>query len=261
MKHPVFAFAVMALVAATAVSSPAWDARAAAAQPVEPDSLPGAASLFERYVKALGGETAIRDIRSRIIIGSMTLKGTDGPTSQLTTRQIAPDRIIATMQSPGSPLLELGYDGKVAWRRLEGSPAEPVTGDALKQMQRAADIYQEANYTERYKEMQTIGRQAFNSRPAWEVRAVDQDGKVSTLYFDEENALLLGTRQEQISPSGTVLVTMMLSDYKEYGGVQHATRIVQSSAGQDVVITYSDIRVNPPEIEPIEAPPELAARK
>lgn len=232
-----------------------------AAQQPEPAPLPGAGELFDRYIKALGGETAIRAIRSRVIVGSMVAKGAEGQTSQLTTKQIAPDKLLAIMDIAGAGPREVGFDGKVAWRRFASGPAEPVTGDALKQMKQTADIHQEVNYTQRYKEMQTVGKTEFASRPAWEVRTVDQDGKAGTLYFDVENGLLMGTRQEQIAPSGTVTVVTTLSDYKAFGGVMHATRIVQASGNQEVTITYSSIQVNPPDIGVIEAPAEIAAKK
>ncbi|MCC6676818.1 MAG: hypothetical protein IT436_06715 [Phycisphaerales bacterium] len=263
MKHHHRCLAATALIAlASGVIAPiaAASIPAAVAQPADP-AIPGAGELFDRYIKALGGETAIRNIKSRVIIGSMVAKGAEAQVSQLTTRQIAPDKLLAIMEMGGSGPREVGYDGKVGWRRFAGGPAEPVSADALKQLKQTADIYQEANYKQRYKEMQTVGKAEFASRVVWEVRAVDQDDKPSTLYFDIENGLLLGARHEQVGPSGTVQVTMTLSDYKEFGGVKHATRIVQSAGGQEVTITYSEIKINPPDIGVIEAPAELAPKK
>lgn len=230
-------------------------------QPETPAAAPGAGELFDLYIKALGGDTAIRAIRSRTIIGSMVAKGAESQVSQLTTRQIAPDKLVAVMEVAGSGAREVGYDGKVGWRRVAGGPAEQVTGDALTQLRQTADIYQEANYTQRYKEMQTVGKAEFASRPSWEVKTVDREGKTGTLYFDAETGLLLGTRHEQIAASGTTQVTMTLSDYKEFGGVKHATRIVQAANGQEVTITYSEIKINPADIGVIDAPPELVLKK
>lgn len=225
------------------------------------DVFPGAGELFDRYIEALGGESAIREITSRIIIGSMVAKGAEAQSSQITTRQIAPDRLLAVMETPGQPPREVGFDGKIGWRRIGGNPPELVPPEALKQLKQTADIYQEANYKDRYKELQTIGKTEFAARPAWEVKAVDQEGKLSNLYFDVQNGLLLGARHDQVGPQGTIEVTMTLGDYKPFNRVLHATRIVQTAAGQEVTITYSDIRINPDDIGLIEAPKELAGAK
>ena len=239
---------------------------AAPARPVQPEkageaALPGAGELFDRYIEALGGDAAIRAINSRIIYGAMVANGAEAQRSQITTRQIAPDRLLATMETPGQPPREVGFDGKIGWRRVGGNPPEPVTGEALKQLKQTADIYQEANYKDRYKELQTIGKTEFAARPAWEVKAVDQDGKLSNLYFDVEKGLLLGARHDQIGPQGPIQVTMTLGDYKPFNRVLHATRIVQTAAGQEVTITYTDIRINSDEVGLIDAPKELAGGK
>lgn len=255
--RPVLAALVMSAIAGPA---PAVFAAAGVNQP-EAAAVPGAGELFERYIQALGGESAIRAIQSRIITGSMVAKGAEGQVSQLKTRQIAPDRLVAVMEMPGSGPREVGYDGTIGWRRFGNGPAEQVTGDALKQLKQTADIHQEANYTQRYTEMQTVGKTEFASRPAWEVKTVDHDGKAGTLYFDVQTGLLLGTRHEQMAPSGPAVITMTLSDYKAFGGVKHATRIVQSGAGQEVTITYNDIKINPADIGFIDAPPEIVVKK
>lgn len=243
-------------------AAPAWAARPN--QPAKtPDAkaLPGAAELFDRYIKAIGGDAAIRAIKSRIIEGTMTPNGDQAKASKLSMRQIAPDKLVAVMEQAGGGSREVGYDGTIGWSRGPTGGPQVMAGDALAQLKQTADIYQEANYKERYKEMQTLGQTEFAARPAYEVRAVDASGKAGTMYFDTENGLLLGTRHDQPTSNGTVPVTMVLSDYKSFGNVLHPTRLTQTGGGQEVVIAYTSIRVNAADVGVIEAPPELAGKK
>lgn len=255
------------LISAALVAG-AWalPASALAEVPAQPDksdakSLPGAAELFEKYIEALGGESSIRSIKSRIIKGTMAAAGQDAQSVQLQTRQIAPDQIVATMTPATGEVIEVGYDGSVGWRRVGKQAPQAVTGGDLRQLKQTADIYQEANYKQRYKEMQTVSLGDFQGKRAYEVRAVDAEGKTSLLYFDPQNSLLIGMRHDQIGPAGTEQVSIALQDYKQFGGVLHPTRIVQSAGGNEVVISYNDIRVNPADVGVISAPSEVIPKK
>lgn len=252
----------LGILAATALPvAPA--AAALVAQPAGDDakSLPGASELFDRYIEALGGESAIRAIKSRTVEGSIVPKGAESNASQITIRQIAPDRLLAVVKPAQGPVQERGYDGVKGWRRSGTSPAEEVTGEALTQLKATADIYQEANYKQRYKELQTARLTEFAGKPAYEVKAVDTQGKTSFIYFSPNDHLLMGHRQEQPTQAGTTNITMTLGDYKQFGGVLHATKIVQGADGREVTITYSNIRVNAADVAPIDAPAELVTKK
>lgn len=261
--HRILAAMAPSLGVLAVTVSPVMPASAAVvAQPAGDEAkLPGAGELFDRYIEALGGESAIRAIKSRTVEGSIVPKGAESNASQITIRQIAPDKLLAVVKPAQGAIQERGYDGVKGWRRSGTGPAEEVTGEALAQLKATADIYQEANYKERYKELQTARLTEFAGKPAYEVKAVDTQGKTSFIYFSPQDHLLMGHRQEQATQAGTSNITMTLGEYKQFGGVLHATKIVQGADGREVTITYSTIRINAADIAPIDAPAELVTKK
>ena len=43
---------------------------------------------------------------------------------------------------------------------------------------------------------------------------------------------------------GDIEINAVVSDYKEFNGVKMPTKMAQSQAGQDIVMTFSDIKFN-----------------
>src|SRR5215831_3313513 len=78
------------------------------------DSLPTADLVLERYVKALGGEGAIRKITSRILKGTFELPAF-GASGSAEIYAVAPNKLITVFNIPGFGVLTQGYDGTNGW--------------------------------------------------------------------------------------------------------------------------------------------------
>ena len=86
--------------------------------------------------------------------------------------------------------------------------------------------------------------------------------KGSTKSFDcyaVDSGLLVGSVQTTESPMGSMEATTLLSEYKDFGGRKVPTKLVQSSMGQEQVVTITAIEYDNVPDSVFEAPPAVKA--
>lgn len=261
------AAALAAMLALTAAADPgAVLGGALAASGVSQSALPKAEELFAKYVEALGGEKAVKGVTYRITDGTLERKDAKGNVvflARVTIWQEAPQKMRAVIEQPGVVTLEFGYDGTTAWsidsrrgaRIMEGAEREQAIDSAL--------FLGDADHKARYKSVETVEETTFGGKPAIKVRCTPVYGtEISYVFFDPQTNLILGTENEpKPGPDGKTepKTTTLISDYKKFGDMFFPTKITQSRAdGEPLVTTYRSIEVNPKERAEIKAPEKKA---
>ena len=170
-------------------------------QPKATEELPTAERLFEKYIQALGGLSAVDKIKTRstkvtLLRPKLVNSGTPraaminrGETITLETFQKSPDKYLAIITSPNE-IVRQGFNGTVGWTKTATEQSE-MNSAQVGRMRRLADLYRDVKLKERYSAARVIGRERIGDREAYVVDAKSLDNKSEKLFFDVSTGLLL----------------------------------------------------------------------
>lgn len=208
------------------------------------NGLPTVRAILARFVDAIGGEKALRahsssTAKGRFVLAAMGVEG------ELTIKAAAPNKVHQIIETPmGS--METGYDGTVGWSVNPFTGDSILDGTALAAARAQAEFLGPLNYDAHYPTQETLEETEFNGQAAYKVRLVDSAGGETIQYYARDSSLLVGTEATQEGPQGAAEVTIMISDYKDFGGVLTATKQVMSVQGMDIEnviesVTYDNL--------------------
>lgn len=238
------------------VPQPAETAR----EPEQPAAdLPTPSAIIDRYIEAIGGRERYFAQTNRILEGtSMTKPGS--AFSLITIWQSRDNRLRLRSEKPGATWLDLHFADDAAWM-IDGRGRISLLGGAvLLDMADSADFYAYADPDKRYESLTTIGVEPFEDRLAYKVMCRTIYHKDEALYFDTKTGLLLGLETTQATNEGIKPITVLLQDYKPYGGILFPTRIIQRGQDGTTTFQFSKIRVDVEDFVAIEMP-EVVARR
>jgi len=200
-------------------------AQANASQPLTGEA------VLARYVAALGGEAAIRAVKSRYMVITMSM-GLGGQ-SRVESFVNAPNKLYRKSTMSGIGVVETGYDGTTAWTMSQ------ATGPVIVPEPQATQLRRGTNLIEILQEGASLtlrGQQQLDGRTVHVVDAVAQDGTSMTEYFDVESGLLVG-----MDVPGTVVrdgrASLAFGDYRRFGSVLVATLLTHRLASGDSLVT------------------------
>jgi len=215
----------------------------AAGGEVRAQSLPQAREIVDRYVDAVGGEAALRRRTSWKAQGRFSVPAS-GLAGELEAYQ-APGRMFARINIPGIGELLRGYDGTVGWSMnpLEGPRIldGPELAQTREELSRGATLRDSTVVSS----LQTLEKTTMNGEECWKVKVVWKSGRESIDCYSVSSALLIATEGKTTTPMGEFQYTTDIHDYKQFGDVRIATRVVQRALGQEQVVTTESVRFGP----------------
>jgi hypothetical protein len=210
----------------------------AAAEPAAP--LPSAAEVLERHRKAIGGAAAIRRYTSRRIAGrfELTAQAIAGPLEILAA---APDRIVLRMELGGLGRVERGFDGTTGWSIDPGIGPRLLQGRELDELRHSAEFYSELKEPSEFSSSAVLERTTFEGKDCYVLKLVRRSGIEVTEYYEVGSGLMVGSQMNSTSAMGSIPTTVVVDDYKEFGGVLMPTRVRQRAMGVEWVLTTTSV--------------------
>ena len=253
MQHSTLSLAGAARRAGTALCLALALPLTAAAQ-----QLPPARQVIDRYVEAVGGREAIARQKFRSMEAEMSMPAI-GMTMPMKMVMAAPNRIVTTAEMPGAGTMRSGYDGSVGWQVNPMTGPSLMSGAELEQTAQMADFYSPLNYDRLYRSMETTERTELNGRPCYRVKLTTASGRESWQCFDTETGLMVASGGKQESQMGSMEVTSLFFDYKEFDGIRMATRSTTKMMGQDMTMTVKSVSHAPVDASAFALPAEIQA--
>jgi|GEM_PF-653099 len=201
-------------------------------------ALPPADQLVARHVEAIGGRDAVLRPSSFRTTGTFEMPAA-GMSARLEVITARPGRISSSIDIPGLGAMRSGYDGEVGWSLDPIMGARILTGGELDAMTDQANPLAMVRDASLFSSMETIERAEIGGETCYKVRLVWNTGRQSYDCYSAESGLLVATIASQESPMGTVEATSHFSDFREFGGVRYATRMVQRAMGQEQIMTVN----------------------
>jgi zinc protease len=187
-----------------------------------------AKSVFEKYIAAIGGDKAVRGVKSLSSVMTGTIQGTE---LELHQKVSADKKMAVEMKVMGMTMMKQVVNEKGAYVVQQGQRTD-VTGEELAEMQAGAVPFDELELMN--KAGLTVAQENFNGTDAYAIK----DGK-TTLYYDVKTGLKLG--ETKTAEQGSQ--TRTFSDYREVKGVKYPHKVLMN-VGVDIDLTMTEMKVN-----------------
>jgi hypothetical protein len=214
--------------------------------------LPSVTEIYDKYAAAVGGRDAWAKVTDRGEQGTALITFA-GMSATYERHYSAPNKFRMTIDL-GMGKVEQGSDGNTVWS------AQP-DGSMSKLPPQEAAYMLEGNVTgsafldpTRYAKVEVVAREEFDGVPCYKVNITSKSGGERTDFFE----VATGLRRGQVRTTGGDLQTIKLLEYKAFEGKSVATKIVQSTAQGDVVITLNSVVFTPRDPKLFELPPGIA---
>jgi len=238
-----------ALVLRTAVAGCALVAAIGAAEVVRAGEGPTAEQVLDAFVEAAGGKEAHARIANRVTRGRMEVAG-QNIELRVTIWAARPNKTYLTIDSELTGKIERGTLGDLAWEN------SAMMGPQIKEGQEKADLLREANFDrwaawrEVYEKVELSGVEPVKDRPAYKVLATPRDGKLQTLYFDQETKLLVRHDLTLDNAMGSIPVRSFYEDYRKVDGIAVPFGAKTEMMGQTLSLVGESVEHN------VELPPD-----
>lgn len=222
------------------------------------ETLPEARDLVSRYVTAIGGRDAFMSRPAVNARGVFEMPAV-GLRGDFAAAHAKSGEMLMKVTVPGIGEIVNGYDGKVAWATNPMTGPRVLSGEELRQVRDDADFLASLREAPVVSSLETVGMGDMDGERCYRVRVIWASGRTTHDCYSVESGLLVGTEASQPSPMGTLDVTTVLSEYKDFGGVQMATLATIRQAGQDQVLRFVSIDFEPIPKEVFAPPADVAA--
>jgi predicted Zn-dependent peptidase len=167
--------------------------------------------VLKKYVKAIGGESALTSIKSIRTISETELPGMG--TLTMTEVRKAPGQMKFVVAMGGNPMQTMVWNGKSGYQNQMGQKKD-LEGAELAEFRLRADI-QAALHPETYGIKREVKGQDGNLVL---VEATGASGKPEKEYYDATSGLLVKKVQTQESEQGPITSITEFADYREVPG-------------------------------------------
>jgi hypothetical protein len=218
------------------------------------NALPTADQVLAHYIRALGGEQALRKITSRVMKGAFeasprTQEDSKAPSQKLTGEaeidMAAPDLFYSLVRITSSGDYVQAYDGKAGWASDPQQGVRDVAGRELAELRRSSQFEHELRFRQIFPQVRVVEKAMEGDRPVWVLEATPSDGPSERFYFDVENGLLLRHDSVQAAPDGEeVPIEHRYSNYIAVDGVQIPSLLRHKDPSLEWQVTFTEIRNN-----------------
>lgn len=191
-----------------------------------------AQTVLNDYIKAIGGEKAVKNVKTLAILSSGTIQGT---ALEIVTKT-APKKLAFEMKAMGMTMSKQIVNEKEAYAMQQGQRKD-FTGDELKEMQAEANTFKElALLTD--KEISLTGIENINGSDAYALK----NGK-ATLYYDVKTGYKVAESKEMEQRGQKMTQTTYFQDYKDVKGLKFPYKIIMN-VGIEIELTTTEVKIN-----------------
>ncbi|CAD0002866.1 insulinase family protein [Flavobacterium chungangense] len=194
-----------------------------------------AKSIFDNYIKAIGGEKAVSAVKTLFMNGTTTIPQAPSPLS-FVSKLDSRGKMMVSLSMGSMALMKQVVNEKGAYVEQQGQ-RKNLEGTDLAEMKANAAPFEELQLSKRA-DLTISGIEQINSNDAYSIK----DGK--TIYFyDVKSGLKVAETKIKEQSGQSTTQTTYFNDYKEVKGVKVPFNLIQN-AGFELDIKMSDIKIN-----------------
>jgi len=203
--------------------------------------LPTVNQVLEKYLAALGGAAAIRNLNTRVETGTATI-GSHHVAVEIFAK--APDQRISVVHMPEGDSVT-AFDGQSGWLAVPGRPLRDMGSGDVEAARLDADLHFPVRIQEIFPELH-LDADKIGDREVYRITGVREGLPPVKLYFDEQSGLLLRMVRYLQTPLGLNPTQIDYADYRESGGAKTPFRWTIARPGGRFTIQVEQARANVP---------------
>jgi photosynthetic reaction center cytochrome c subunit len=203
-------------------------------------NLPSADDVIEKYVQAVGGAAAVRNVSSRVESGTITFGGPAFPVEILSK---PPSRQAVIVHLPAGDSVTV-FDGLNGWLKSAVGPVRDLPRAEIEGAKLDADLQFAINLKKAFQELKVIRAEKISAHDSVLLFAANPSRPPVELYFDRQTGLLLRQLRFGSSPLGLNPTQIDYSDYKTFGGVQVPLHLVIARPNRTLEIQLLHVSQN-----------------
>ncbi|MFD2433989.1 M16 family metallopeptidase [Mesonia maritima] len=190
-------------------------------------------TVYNDYIKAIGGKKAISDVNSVMMQGSATVQGMP---LTLTMKETKDGKSSQVTKMNGMTMSKQVFDGKTGYAEAQGQKMD-YTEEQIAEAKKNAGLFPEL---ETPKDATLTGIEKVDGKDAYAVSTSEN----SKSYYSVESGLKL-QESNTVSQGGQTMTTSTKYDnYKEVKGVKFPHTVIQSFGPQEIKVDMTEIKVN-----------------
>ncbi|WP_347067565.1 pitrilysin family protein [Flavobacterium sp. WV_118_3] len=192
-----------------------------------------AKTVFDNYIKAIGGEKAVAGVKSLATVSTASIQG---QALELISKHTSDSKSLMEMKVAGMTMSKQVVSDKAAYAVQQGQRKD-YTAEEFKEKKENAAAFPELAYAKRA-DLKIKGIETINGADAYAI----ENGK-TTLYYDVKTGLKVG--EAKTMERGGQKMTQMVTygDYKEVKGIKVPYKTIMN-VGMDLDFTTSDVKIN-----------------
>jgi len=203
--------------------------------------LPSAESIMDKHIEATGGMDAYKKLKNIVIKGTFEAPGMK---AEMTIYKAEPNLNLIEMTLPGIGKILEGVDGKIAWgyNSMQGAT---IKKDEMAESALISAHFREEEWRSKVAKVETIGIETVEGEECYKVLLTSKASEAqSTNYYSRKTGLLVRTDAKVKSPMGEFTMQVIPKDYKKVGDILMSHTIIQKMAGQEMKMTYTEVKTN-----------------
>lgn len=192
-----------------------------------------AKSVLDNYIKAVGGEKALKAVKTVYTKATGTAQGAP---LELTVKVSADKKQFVEMKAMGMSMMKQVINDKSGYISQQGQKMD-ITGEELKSMQESAVPFEELNMVNN-KDLKLKGIEAINGNDAYAVIKGN-----TTYYYDVKSGYKVAEAREEEQMGQKMTQTTYYSDYKDVKGIKIPHKI-NMNVGIELDLTVVEAKVN-----------------
>jgi len=214
------------------------------AAPARPSVMPSTDDIIDRYIRAIGGESAIQKIKTRVSRGTETTfdRMTPSQSKPIEIYQTTQNKVLIVKNNLHGTTIE-AFDGIQGWAK-DARGARALEDRELADTLRDADLLRYLNLRKTYPQMRILTKEKLGDREAYIVGATSRDDSREKLYFDTQTGLLIRKYVAFKTAFGTIPEVTDFDDYRVVNGVKLPFTITWSRPPFGSVKKFTEIKLN-----------------
>ena len=189
-------------------------------------------TVYDNYIKAIGGDKAVKAVKSVMMIGSTTIPQAPAPLTY-TSKNDNKDRMMVDISMGAQSMSKQVIGDKSAYMTQQGQRMD-VPAEGFAEMKAGAKLFPELDAT-------TGKVTAIESIDGADAYAVERGKTVS--YYNVKSGLKVSEVTTQEQGGQKMVITTSYKDYKDVKGVMFPFNIILN-VGIDLDIKLSEVKVN-----------------
>lgn len=200
-----------------------------------------ATTVFESYIKAMGGKDALSKVKSFEQKGKMSM----GPMAlDMNVRIKDNSKFRMTVSMGGQEFMKQVFDGKKGIMS-QGPQKMPMDDEMIKDTRQQMDLMAELNYAKYGYSSVLKGIETADGKDYYVVELKSENGASVTEYYNVQTGLKWKSISVEEANGESVMSETVYTEYSKTGDILYASKVTQTAGPQTIDLSFTEMIINP----------------